>query len=91
MIYANGSKSILSTGPFSQLVRVLNCPCSDGKVRSVRITGQPTTYFSVPASTKVCGKTVTGFVTMAPTYEEGVKEGYVFHSNKFGKNGSLLP
>jgi hypothetical protein len=90
MKFENGSESILSTGPFSQLIRVLNCPCSDGKVRSVRVTGQPTTAFTVPASTRVNGKTVTGFLTMAPTYKEGVKEGYVFHANSYGKNGSLL-
>jgi len=91
MKYDNGSQPILSSGPFSQLVRVLNCPCSDGKVRSVRVTGQPDTVWTVPASTRVRGKTVTGFLTMAPTYKEVVKEGYVFHSNKFGKNGNLLP
>jgi hypothetical protein len=88
---ANGSESIMSRGPFSQLIRVLNCPCSDGKVRSIRVTGQPQTVWTIPASTRVRGKTVTGFLTSAPTYKEGVKEGYVFYSNKFGKNGGLLP
>ena len=91
MKYENGSESIMSRGPFSQLIRVLNCPCSDGKVRSVRVTGQPDSAWTVPASTRVRGKTVTGFLTLAPTYLEGVKEGYVFYSNILGKNGGLLP
>ncbi len=86
MKFQNGSESILSSGPFSELIRVLNCPCSDGKIRNVRVTGQPTTAWTIPASTRVNGKTVIGFLTMTPTYQEG----YVFHTNSYEKNSSLL-
>jgi len=87
----NGSESIQSTGGFGQLVKNVNCPCSDGKTRTVTITGQPDTFFSVPGNVKVKGKTVTGFVTTAPDYREGVREGFIFQSNQFGKNGNMLP
>jgi len=87
----NGSESIHSTGGFGQLIKILRCPCSDGKTRTARITGQPDTAFSIPGSVKVNGKTVTGFVTTAPGYIEGVKEGFIFQPNQFGKNGDMLP
>jgi hypothetical protein len=88
---ANGSESVQTPGPWSQLAAIRSCPCSDGKRRTARITGQPDTMFSCPASVKAKGKTVTGFVTTAPDYKEGVKEGWIFQPNKFGKNASVLP
>jgi hypothetical protein len=91
MRYPNGTVTILSPPPFSQITAVLYCPCPDGKRRKARITGQPDTYFSTPASVSISGKTVTGFITPAPTYKEGVKEGFIFLANKTGKNAHLLP
>jgi hypothetical protein len=91
MLYPNGSIAVISHGPWAQLIAIKHCLCSDGRTRFARITGQPDTFFSVPASVKVQGKRVTGFVTMAPTYREGVKEGYIFQANQFGKNAALLP
>ena len=57
--------------------------CSDGVRRYARLTGEPDTWFSIPASVKVQGKTVTGFVSMA---EEDVH----FTANVNGKNANLL-
>lgn len=45
------------------LAKVQNCPCEDGKPRTVYITGQPDTYFSIPAATRVKGRYVAGYVT----------------------------
>jgi hypothetical protein len=84
MKYPNGSESVLSPGPFAQLIKVLNCPCSDGESRTIRRIGVPDTAFSAPGDTRVKGKTVTGFVTCD-------EEGYIFIANEFGKNGHLLP
>jgi len=84
MIYPNGSESVLSPGPFSQLWAVKHCPCVDGVARRARITGQPDTFFSVPAQVKVKGVTVTGFVTSD-------ENGYRFIAHKYRKNGHLLP
>jgi len=83
MKYPNGSESVLSNGPWAQLVKIKNCMCSDGIQRVAKITGQPDTYFSVPAAVKIRGKTVTGFITCD-------ENGYEFKANKFGKNYSVL-
>jgi hypothetical protein len=45
------------------LAKVENCPCEDGKARTVYITGEPCTWFSIPACTRVRGQYVSGFVT----------------------------
>lgn len=85
----NGSESVMSSGPWSQTVAIKHCVCSDGRPRYARITGQPDTFFSIPAAVKVKGKTVTGFVSINTSC--GKDEGYIFHANQFGKNGALLP
>ena len=59
--------------------------CSDGIRRYAKLTAEPDTWFSIPASIKVQGKTVTGFVTSADDGD------IYFTANKFGKNGDLLP
>jgi len=91
MKYPNGSESILSHGPFAQLLKVKNAICEDNKPRIATITGQPDTFFSIPASVKAQGKTITGFLSMAPTYKPNVLEGYIFTANKYGKNGAVIP
>lgn len=91
MRYPNGSESVLSHGYFAQIVKVRGAICTDGKARTAYVTGQPDTVWTVPAKVRVKGKTVSGFLTMAPTYKPNVLEGYIFISNKFGKNGHLLP
>ena len=57
----NGSIRHLSPGPFSSLAAVENCPCADGKRRMVYATGEPDSFFTVPAATRVKGKWVSGF------------------------------
>lgn len=84
MIYPNGSKSILSTGPWAQLLYVTNCPCDDGKRRTVRNIGVPDTAWTCPGSVTVKGKSVRGFISCDET-------GYHFTANRHGKNYHLLP
>lgn len=69
-------------------IAVHNCLCSDGKRRYVWLTGHADTFFSIPASVKVQGKSVSGFVT---TVEGSDPVDYEFHANIYGKNGHLLP
>ncbi len=49
-------------GMWQVLYKVSGVLCPDGKRRTVKITGQPDTFFSVPACLTYRGKTVTGFV-----------------------------
>ena len=83
MQYPNGSVAVMSPGPWSMLVGVKHCPCSDGVARRVYGIGVPDTMFSAPGKVSVRGKTVTGFVTCDD-------DGYTFHANKFGKNYSQI-
>ena len=60
--------------------------CSDGKVRALkRIAQTADTWFSVPASVKVKGYTVAGYISID---DDGVVK---FHSYTYRKNGLLLP
>jgi hypothetical protein len=59
--------------------------CVDGRIRSARVTGEPDTWFSCPASVKVRGKTVSGFLV----FDRGEQLEFIAYS--YGKNGSLLP
>ena len=61
-----------------------NVLCSDGRRRHARITTEPNTFFSIPASVKVHGKTVSGFIT---TENDDIH--FTAYSNR--KNGDLLP
>ena len=59
--------------------------CSDGKVRATtRIAATADTFFSVPASVKVNGRTVAGYLTI----EDDVA---MFVAYTYRKNGGLLP
>lgn len=48
-----------------ELAKVANCPVKDAQFapRMVYATGEPDTWFSVPAACKVRGRTVRGFLT----------------------------
>jgi hypothetical protein len=63
--------------------------CVDGKRRTVRITAHPDTYFSIPGSVSVKGKTVSGFVTGFEN-SDGVGD-LEFIAYEYRKNGALLP
>jgi len=73
--HPNGSIELITQwmgGP--TLAGVKNCPTEFGP-RMVYITGEPDTFFSIPASCKYKGKTYKGFVTSDET-------GLVFHVYK---------
>lgn len=68
-------------------IAVHECLCPDGKRRYARLTGTADTFFSIPASVKVQGKSVSGFVT---TVEGSDPVDYEFHANSWGKNACLF-
>jgi len=71
--------------------------CSDGRVRSLkRIAAYADTFFSVPASVSVSGRTVSGYVSVStlsgssvPTEDDPAI--VVFRRYDYGKNADLLP
>jgi len=82
MKYEQGT-SITESYPWGIYVkaRVL---CPDGRVRTTkRIAATADTFFSIPASVTVQGKTVSGYVTFD---DDTVK----FVPYKYGKNGGIF-
>lgn len=71
--------------------------CSDGKVRTVsRIAQTADTFFSIPASIRVKGKTVAGYITFGTasglsTATESDPARVEFHAYGYRKNGGMLP
>lgn len=71
--------------------------CTDGRVRKLaRISSTADTFFSVPASVRVAGKYVSGFITIqtiqgcsTPTDDDPAIVKFVAYTNR--KNASLLP
>jgi hypothetical protein len=58
------------------LAKIAQCPCANWDrlaARTVYITGEPDTYFSIPAACSFKGRRVKGYVT---TDDDGC---YVFH------------
>jgi hypothetical protein len=95
--YADGT-SITTWDTWGGGIRAARALCTDGKVRAFRPSnaGQADTFFSVPGSVKVGGKTVTGYITTE------TRDGYStatdddpavvkFVAYRYGKNGHLLP
>ena len=75
---------LVTVGPYQHPVKVLRCLCPDGRRRTVRITSEPDTFFSIPARVKVRGKTVTGYVTGRETddYERDMEfRPYLYRKN----------
>lgn len=70
--------------------------CADGKVRKLkRIAYGADTFFSIPASVTVQGKTVAGYVTVTTIegWDTATKEDPAvvrFHAYKYRKNHGLL-
>lgn len=83
--HKNGSRSFRTADPFASLAKVENCPCEDGKRRTVHATAEPDTFFSIPAVTYVGRKSVAGFLSL-----DG-EEGYRFAVYSRGKNAALIP
>ncbi|KKN83827.1 hypothetical protein LCGC14_0294800 [marine sediment metagenome] len=82
--------TIVRFGPWLIATACQNALCSDGRRRYVKITQEPDTFFSLPGSVKVSGRTVTGFVTGIEFLPEGERD-YKFVAYAYGKNGHLLP
>jgi hypothetical protein len=74
---------------YRRMVRVEDCLCPDGVRRTARITGEPDTFFSIPASVKVRGVRVSGFVAGRET-EEGERD-YEFLPYTYRKNAWVFP
>lgn len=78
--YPNGSKAFRTPFPFASLSKVKNCPVAETTLRlTARITGEPTTFFSIPAKIQYKRKNITGFVAFND-------EGYYFVPYQYGKN-----
>ncbi len=71
--------------------------CGDGIVRNLkRISVCADTFFSIPASVTVKGKTVAGYVSVETVSGSSVETNddpaiVVFHAYTYRKNGGLLP
>lgn len=93
--YAQGT-SLTQSYPWG-MYRSGRALCSDGKVRALaRIAPTADTFFSVPASVKVAGRTVSGYVTVqtmsgmsTETPDDPAIVRFVAYS--YGRNGHLLP
>lgn len=85
--YARGTYAV-QTFPFGLYVTGAAL-CTDGKVRKLkRIAETADTFFSVPASVTVAGRTVAGFVSLEETDAGQV---LAFHAYKNRKNADALP
>ena len=98
MQYALNTDLVSGSGPFACGFVSGRALCSDGKVRAVRFQngGIADTFFSVPCSVKVDGRTVSGYVTIetvdgwsTPTAEDPAVVRFVAYT--YGRNGHLLP
>lgn len=85
MTCPNGSVRYLSPGPWASLAAVRNCPVGSYPEsgpdtrprRSVRVTGEADTFFSIPARCSLNGRKVSGYLTTEATYLDA-PEGYCF-------------
>lgn len=97
MKYARNTELTLEDGPFACRYIAGRAICSDGKVRALRFrSGIADTFFSIPASVKVNGKTVAGFVTIETeegfsTHSEGDPSIVKFIAYQYRTNRDLLP
>ena len=85
-------------GPFSLGPRkVYGALCEDGKQRTVRCSPNGAdTFFSIPASVKANGKTVSGYLTMSTvdgysTASDTDPAIYRFVVYRYGKNADRIP
>lgn len=54
--------------------------CSDGVIRSASMSQTADTFFSVPASIRIRGKTITGYATGEHDYDFATKTDYQVHA-----------
>lgn len=93
--YAKGT-SITQSAPWG-LFTTATALCEDGKVRKVsRISETADTFFSVPASVRVKGRTVSGYITFLTlnenlsTHSDDDPMVVKFRAHSYGKNAHLL-
>lgn len=77
------SKAIFGGWGYSRLVKVVGALCEDGVRRTAFVTGEPDTFFSVPARVSAKGKTVSGFLTCDSDGD------YRFIAYKYRKNAAV--
>lgn len=92
--------AILHYGIYRVPLLAVHALCADGKKRSVRLSGEPDTFFSIPGTVQMsvagrgCAVTVTGFVhwRIAPEGVTANADGrcLAFTPTGWGKNASLL-
>jgi len=80
--HPNGSKCFHTPGRY--LSKVKNCPVAGTTLRlTATISGEPDTYFSIPAKIQYKRKTISGFISAD-------EEGYHFVPYQYGKNYYIL-
>ena len=89
-VHPNGAVSYYTPMPFAAIARVENCPCGDGVRRLVTATGYADTWFSVPASTRVKGKHVAGYIGFDSGADPHRKDGPHFHAYINRVNAHLI-
>lgn len=86
--FANGT-SLINSQPWG-MYHGGRAMCSDGKVRAIkRIAPTPDTFFSIPASVTVKGKTVAGYVTTDTVGDDEIST-VKFIAYTYRKNGNLI-
>lgn len=78
------SGQILHYGQFSLPLLAVNVLCANGRRYSVRLSGTPDTFFSIPGRVQVRGVTVSGFIW---TRSDGQ---LCFTAKQGGKHAALL-
>ena len=81
--HVNGAEPAI-VGPWGLMTKIRNCPVYLGvhgrKVgtRTVQITGEPDSFFSIPARCSIAGRKVSGFVTSSNGADPDRPEGLEF-------------
>lgn len=85
-----GEAAMIVSYPWGLFYKATKVLCSDGIRRNTkRIAVTADTFFSIPASMTVKGKTVSGYVTVVED-DKGERD-LQFRAYTYGKNGYLLP
>lgn len=78
---------IIYEGYYGIAKKVVRCLCPDGLRRTVVLTKEACTFFSIPARAKAKGKTVAGFVTGCET--DGMQD-FRFIPYQYSKNHAVF-
>ena len=89
MNYAKNTETIISRGPFAQLIGA-RALCKDGKVRAVRNNGQDRNFGDRTGSVKVQGKTVAGFISFAKDFDLPLSACEFVEFTATGKNAKVF-